>query len=205
MPPPKSQTKSAPAASNSIESRTHRLRVVAATAERLNGYGILVGTEVPEPRLAIPFYEGTVIEGNSLPFACEGQAVVRTARVHPRESEVRWLERHLCMTQLFVGLGDAPFVMVLGKPTHDRGAAVPAVDELTAFRMPPGHGVLLQRGTWHDFPMACGAPVTILTVSSAEVIEALASTRSPREMDRADVFKIDVRARLGVRVEVDLP
>jgi ureidoglycolate lyase len=185
--------------------RVHRLRVVDATAERLAGYGILVGTEVPEPRLCIPFYEGTVVEGNSLPFSCEGQAVLRTARVHPRDNEVRWLERHLCMTQLFVGLGDKPFVMVLARPTHDRGAALPGAEDLAAFRLRAGHGVLLHLGAWHDFPMACEGPVTILTVSSAEVIEALASTRSPREMDRADVFKIDVRARLGVRLEVELP
>jgi ureidoglycolate lyase len=181
----------------------HRLRVIPATPQTLDGYGILVGTEVPEPRLGIPFYEGSVVEGCKLPFVCEGQAVVRTARVHPRPNEVTWLERHLKMTQLFVALGDAPFLMVLGKPTHERNLRVPDLADVAAFEVPRGHGVLIHRGVWHDFPMPCRSAVTILTVTSEEVIEALAAADSPHEMDTSDVFKIDVASRLGTRVVID--
>ena len=129
---------------------------------------------------------------------------MRTARVHPRESEVRWLERHLCMTQLFVGLGVAPFVMVLGKPSHERGAAVPEVDGAGRVPGPAGARRAAPARDLARLPDGVWRSGTILTVSSAEVIEALASTRSPREIDRADVLKIDVRTRLGVRLEVDL-
>src|SRR4051812_11590175 len=95
--------------------------VLDATRENLADYGLFIGLDVPNAGLAIPFYKGSVIEGHNLPFVCHGRAVVRTAQIHKRSNEVRWLERHMRMTQLFLGLGAAPFVMVLGKPTQARG------------------------------------------------------------------------------------
>src|SRR4051812_26020628 len=106
-----------------------RVPVVDATRENIADYGLLIGLDVPNAGLAIPFYKGSVIEGHNLPFVCNGRAVVRTAQIHKRANEVRWLERHMRMTQLFVGLGDAPFVMVLGKPTHKSGASAPDLDD----------------------------------------------------------------------------
>ena len=140
----------------------------------------------------------------NLPFLYHGKAVVRTARIHPRQGEVTWLERHLRMTQLFVGLGDAPLAMVLGKPNHAHGDVVPAIEDVVAFVLPPGHGVLIHAGTWHDFPMAIDRPVTVLTANSEEVVEALAAQKTPAEMDEGDVYKIDVRKRTGVTLRVRL-
>lgn len=180
------------------------LSLVPATREALEEYGVLVGDDVACPGLPIPFYEGTVIEGHNLPFEYTGRAVIRTARISRRGGEVRWLERHLGMTQLFVGLGSEPFVMVLGPPSHGRGLSVPRLDELRAFRFCAGQGVLIHRGTWHDFPMACRRAVTVLTANSEEVVETLASTPTAAELDAGDVFKIDVKRRLGVRLVVAL-
>jgi ureidoglycolate lyase len=50
--------------------------------------------------------------------------------------------------------------------------------------------------------MAIDRPVTVLTMNSAEVVEALASQEAPGEMDRGDVFKLDVERRTGVKVRV---
>src|SRR5262249_43020983 len=154
---------------------------------------------------AVPFYKGSVIEGLNLPFVCHGRAVVRTAQIHKRPNEVRWLERHLRMTQLFVGLGGAPFVMVLGTPTHDRGLSVPDLSDVRAFKIDPGHGVMIHRGTWHDFPMAFSDPVTVLTMNSEEVVEALASAKTADEMDTGDVFKIDIARRMGTALVAAIP
>ena len=93
---------------------------VAATRERVADYGVFIGTDVPDDRLAIPFYQGAVEEGHNLPFQYHQRATVRTARIHPRPSAVTWLERHTRLTQLFVGLGDAPFCLVLGTPNLDQ-------------------------------------------------------------------------------------
>lgn len=171
--------------------------LVEATRDELADYGVLIGTDVPRAGLSIPFYRGSVEEGFNLDFQYHGRAVMRTARIHPRSREIIWLERHLRMSQVFVGLGDAPFMLVLGKPNHARGAQVPDLEEVRAFVLPPGHGVMIHPGTWHDFPMALQRPVTVLTLNSEEVVEALASQRGAEEMDRGDVYKIDILKRTG--------
>jgi ureidoglycolate lyase len=184
---------------------TLRLSLVEATAASLADYALFIGTEVHHAGLPIPYYRGSVVEGHNLPFVCVPPAVVRTAKIARRPSAVTWLERHLRMTQLFVGLGSEAFAMVLGKPTHARGEGAPRVDELCAFRVPAGHGVLLHEGTWHDFPMALGDAVTVLTMSSGEVVDTLASAIEADELDHGDVLKIDVEKRMGVRLVAPIP
>jgi ureidoglycolate lyase len=177
---------------------------VPATRENLADYGVLIGTDVPNAGLTIPFYKGAVEEGHNLAFQYHERAVVRTARIHPRACEITWLERHLRMTQVFIGLGEAPMALVLGKPNHHLGRDVPDLEDVRAFILPPGHGVMIHLGTWHDFPMALQRPVTILTMNSAEVVQALASQKGAEEMDRGDVFKIDIHRRTGKLLRVSL-
>jgi ureidoglycolate lyase len=175
--------------------------VVPATRDSLAPYGQFIGTDVPAAGLGIPFYRGAVEEGHNLPFEYQGKAVIRTARIHPRSGDIVWLERHLRMTQLFIGLGDAPLALVLGRPCD---AATPELEHLRTFVFPPAHGIMLHRGTWHDFPMAIDRPVTVLTANSEEIVAALASQKEPDEMDRGDVFKIDVLRRTGKQLRVAL-
>ena len=168
-----------------------------ATPENLAEYGVMIGEAVHRPGLSIPFYQGSVEEGQNLDFVYTGRAVVRTARISHRSPEVVWLERHLNMTQIFVGLGSVPFAMVLGKPNQDSGENLPRLEEVRAFRIPAGQGVMIHAGTWHDFPMSIGDPVTVMTMNSDEVVTALANARSADEMDDGDVYKIDIRRRTG--------
>ncbi|HEY8376599.1 MAG TPA: ureidoglycolate lyase [Nannocystis sp.] len=179
--------------------------VVPGTREAVADYGLFIGTDVPNAGLTIPFYRGAVEEGHNFPFRCRGRAVIRSARIHRRPPEVTWLERHMHMTQLFVGLGDQPFAMVLGKPTHARGLDTPDLDDVRCFIFPPGHGIMIHEGTWHDFPLAVADPVTVLTANSEEVVDALAAMQEPVEMDHGDVFKIDIRKRMGVQLRAVLP
>ena len=171
--------------------------VVDATPENTKDYGLFIGTDVPNAGLKIPFYKGSVQEGFNLPFVSTGNAVIRTARISKRDPEVLWLERHMNMTQLFIGLGDQPFAMVLGKPTHVNQSKVPDVGNVKCFVFPPGHGIMIHQGTWHDFPLSVKEPVTVLTANSPEVVEALASMVSSGEMDHGDVYKIEVRKHTG--------
>lgn len=173
--------------------------VVKATRENTAAYGQFIGTDVPAAGLAIPFYKGAVEEGHNLPFQCHGQAVVRTARIHPRSPDVVWLEQHKRMTQVFIGLGDAPLAMVLGKPSD---TPTPNLADVVCFVFPPAHGIMLHERTWHEFPLAVDRPVTVLTMNSAEVVEALASQAAPDEMDRGDVYKIDIKKRTGKTLRV---
>ena len=171
--------------------------VLEATRDNVADYGLFIGTDVPNAGLTIPFYKGAVEEGHNIPFECKGNAVIRSARIHRRAPEVTWLERHMDMTQLFIGLGDQPFAMVLGKPNHQEVGRVPNLDEVKCFVFPPGHGIMIHKGCWHDFPLCVKEPVTCLTANSPEVVEALASMKGAHEMDHGDVYKIDVTKHTG--------
>jgi len=106
------------------------------------------------------------------------------------------------MTQLFVGLGQEPFIMVMAPPNHPKAA--PDLDKVQALRFPAGHGLLLHLGTWHDFPIACERPVVVLTANSEEVVEALASMKGAQEMNQGDVFKISLPQRLKAEIHLEL-
>ena len=172
---------------NITTSNLIELQLVNATRENIKDYGILIDTTVPNGGLNIPFYKGSVEEGYNLPFEYEGNAVIRTARISKRDPELKWLERHLGMTQLFIGLGDQPFGMILGKPTNN--STSPDLENLVCFKIPAGHGIMIHKGTWHDFPLAISKPVTCLTANSEKVVKALASMKEPAEMNHGDVEK----------------
>ncbi|CAF4842466.1 unnamed protein product, partial [Rotaria sp. Silwood1] len=176
-----------------------------------DGYGTIINVLSAKKNqgLTIPFYKSTVIEGNNFEFDCRPPATCRTAEIlfNPNK-ETKWLERHMHLTQAFIGIGGKePFMMVLGKPTHNRTdlteeqKALPDLNNVKAFIIPPGCGLILKKGTWHDFPVSLGNPVTILTFNSAEVVEALAAMREPGEMlGQGDIYKIDLQKRLGVKI-----
>ena len=178
----------------------HVIPLEDATAQRVAPYGVMLGETVHRPGLTIPFYKGSVEEGANLDFHYHERCVVRTARISPRPMEVFWLERHLRLSQLFVGLGSEPFALVLGKPNPQEKK--PDLNQVVALRFPPGCGIILHRGTWHDFPLALANPVVVLTMNSAEVVEALAAMTSPQDMDTGDVYKLELARHLGVTIQV---
>lgn len=174
------------------------LAVVDATPETVAPFGVLITDEV-SPDLDIPYYRGRVVEGGDVGFEYRGRASLRTAKVLPGEAaEVAWLERHLALTQLFIGLGRSPFVMVLAPPNHATGGTLPDLAAASALMFPGGTALMLHLGTWHDFPIAVNAPVALLIANSEEVVHALHTAGRPRELDEGDVFKVSLPDRFGV-------
>lgn len=173
--------------------------VIPATEETIAPFGMLLSPNVLKPGLPIPFYQGSVEEGANLDFVCNGRPVIRTARISYREPEVIWLEHHKILTQVFIGLGNIPFVMVLGEPTSE---SVPDLTRVKAFYFPGGHGVMLWQKVWHDFPLAVSEPVTIFTINSEEVVDALASQPVPQDMATGDVYKLHVKTHTGKTIRV---
>jgi len=183
----------------------HNVPLIKATPENTAEFGLYLGSEVPESGLSIPFYRGSVQEGHNFKFQYHEQAVIRSAKIMERNPQLDWLERHLNLTQLFVPLGTKGYILVLAPPNQDEGKQVPDLDKVVAFLFEPGVGFMMHLGTWHDFPFAAEDEVTILTANSAEVVVALATCDGPRELFAGDVHKINVPARLGVRLTVELP
>lgn len=182
-----------------------RVPLTPATPENIADYGLYLGPEVPNTGLTIPFYKGEVLEGHNFNFEYTGRAVIRSAKILQRNPQMKWLERHMNMSQLFVPLGTKGYIMVLAPPNHAEGKNVPDLDKVKAFVFPAGVGLMIHKGTWHDFPFPVEDEVTVLTANSDEVVTALANCPTPRELFDGDVYKIDISARLGVRLVVDLP
>jgi ureidoglycolate lyase len=181
-----------------------KIPVIDATPDNTRPYGYLLGDDVAKPGLGIPFYQGRVLEGENVDFVYRGNAVFRTAKILPGYPPIAWLERHRHMTQLFIGLGQEPFIMVMAPPNHEQGQDLPDLSQVQALRIPPGHALLLHIGTWHDFPIACDRPVVILTANSDEVVTALSQMQGADEMDQGDVYKISLSKRLNTEIYLDV-
>jgi ureidoglycolate lyase len=181
------------------------LELVDATPENIGAVAELIGPDNFQAGLGIPFYTGAVIEGKPIDFHHTGRAVIRCAKVFRRAPEVTWLERHMHLSQLFIGLGNKPYLMVLAPPNHDHGKDTPDVDQAKTYRIPPGTALLLHLGTWHDFPIAAEDEATVITMNSEEVVQALADMPAPAEMRQGDVYKINVAERTGVQLVIKYP
>lgn len=181
----------------SDEKEIQYLDLVLATRENTQKIGFWVDDSVQNPGLGIPFYK-TVIEGANYKEATwKDQACVRTSQIHWREDmSVSWLERHMEMTQGFILVGNNPGLFVFGEPTHDRedldekGRRMPDPKTTKAYIVPPGCGVIIKKGTWHDFPVSCGPPVSAFILNTEEVVEALASMPTAAPMDHGDCYKL---------------
>ncbi|WP_137153707.1 ureidoglycolate lyase [Rhizobium sp. FKL33] len=173
------------------------LNPVAADTENIRPYGTMIDEQIGPERMPIPFYDH-VDEGTNIPFEYTGKALLRTARIHPSDNSIVWMERHVRMTQFFVGLGESPFGLVLATPSATSMTTIFDIESLRFFVFRPGTGVLLHKGTWHDFPLAIDRPVTCLTGNSDEVVRALVSVATPREMNEGDVFKVHLPTRLNL-------
>eukprot|EP00933_Yihiella_yeosuensis_P074518 TRINITY_DN83475_c0_g1_i1.p1 TRINITY_DN83475_c0_g1~~TRINITY_DN83475_c0_g1_i1.p1 ORF type:complete len:510 (+),score=102.21 TRINITY_DN83475_c0_g1_i1:114-1643(+) len=182
---------------NGDSTKVQMLELVVATRENTKKLGYFVDDTVVNPGLGIPFYK-TVLEGANYEEAdWKDQACVRTSQIHWRDDQnVTWLERHLEMTQGFIILGKNPGLFVLGEPTHDRedlpekDRKLPDPSRCKAYIIPAGFGLILRKGTWHDFPVSCGPPVSAFILNTEEVVAALASMPTAAPMDHGDCFKL---------------
>jgi len=182
------------------------VRIVAeeATRESFAPFGELLGV-VGEPT---PHVYGDALSpyrAGRLVSSAEVEWIYTTHRL--REYRVRFLERHHDLTQTFIPLGGDPIVIAVAAPDAELRDGLPAVEAVRAFVVPGTAAANLHRGTWHEvpFPVADGQ-VTLLT-SHAGVTTGWAELDERGEIARAEQGeeKLDVEARAGVRLMIDVP
>lgn len=192
--------------------QNHCLELVLATPENTKEVGWFVNDyeDIPESaRIKIPFYSH-VIEGAVIEKAEWDDPVVRLAKIRwSDDHEIKWLERHMKTTQCFLLVGQNPGLLVLGEATHDRQDLTaeermrPDINRIKGYIIPPGCGIIIKKGVWHDFPISCGPDLTIFTINTREVVEALMSMKEPAPMDFGDCYKVrvpDVHPYVTLRV-----
>ena len=182
-----------------IEPVDHFVELVLATKENTKDVGWLItdGEDAVEAEINIPFYD-TVTEGGNFEEAdWKDQPVVRQAKIKWRDDNgISWMERHMEMTQGFILVGESPGLMILGEPTHDREdlseneRCFPDIKRMKGYLIPAGCGMIIKKGTWHDFPLSVGPDVTVFIINTREVVEALGSMKEAAPMDFGDCYKI---------------
>lgn len=175
------------------------IELVLATKENTKGVGWLItdGDISIEDECNIPFYDTVKEAGNFEGADWKGQPVVRQAKMSWREDmTISWMERHMEMTQGFMLVGKSPAMFILGEPTHDREdltekeRRLPDLKRMKGYIMPPGWGIIIKKGTWHDFPMSVGPDVSVFIINTKEVVDALTSMKEPAPMDFGDCYKV---------------
>lgn len=77
-----------------------------------------------------------------------------TMRLANRGMMVARITRHRRVTQVLASSGGAPWLIAVAPPpAADTDAAVPALAEIRAFRVPGDTAIKLHRGTWHAGPL----------------------------------------------------
>lgn len=192
-------------------SEDHYIELVLATKENTKNVGWLITDETNcnENEIHIPFYE-SVTEGANFDHGdWKDQPCVRQAKIRwKNDSEIVWMERHMEMTQGFVLIGKSPGLFVLGEPTHDRAdlseneRCCPDFSRMKGYIIPGGCGIIIKKGTWHDFPVSVGPDVNVFILNTREVVDALMSMDKAAPMDFGDCYKLrckDVNRNVTVR------
>ena len=182
-----------------VPSPLDHVEIVLATKDNTKGVGWMItdGDDAIDKGCNIPFYK-TVKEGDNYDHAdWKDQAVVRQAKISWRDDfSITWMERHMEMTQGFLLVGNAPALLILGEPTHGREdlteeeKCLPDFSRTKGYIVPPGCGIIIKKGTWHDFPVSVGPEVTVFVINTKEVVDSLKSMKEPAPMDFGDCFKV---------------
>lgn len=121
-----------------------------------------------------------------------------------RPLEVKFLERHVELSQAFIPLGGQPYVCAVARPDAELVDGIPAPGEIRSFLVPGDCALQLHPGTWHEppFPLADGQ--TMLITSHDELTRGLESERDAwGEFDDLDVEKRSYGKR-GIEIKLDL-
>lgn len=170
--------------------------------DALAPFGHLVGQPDDSELMPIDFYKGAVKVSKPAPFLCEHPVDLSLAMVDPRESEVRYMERHFQHTQVFMPLGGKPFVVVMAPPSS---GDMPDLSAARAFLFDGSAGFLMHVGTWHEFPFAVEPSTEIVVILSNQTGYDLRNNDPlTEEAFGPDLDKKDIVARAGKKLSFEV-
>jgi ureidoglycolate lyase len=145
---------------------------VRLSAEQLDGEGFAPFGSIIGPTSAGPdatgagwrwWAETALMERGERPYA------IGYLELEPlRPLGFDWAERHMRSVEVILPLGASCLVYV-GPPDHpEEPGRAPDIERFRAFLVPPGRGVLLNRGVWHGAPLAPDGPLTAAVLLQEE-------------------------------------
>ena len=171
--------------------------------EDLAQYGtVIASTDDVCKRLPIDFYDGTVDVRKPAELETDSPLELTIVRIQPRPLEVQFIERHVGHRQTFLPIGGKPFVAMLAKPSE----GIPDPSSFRAFRFDGKAGLMLHRGVWHEFLFSLEPDTDVVVLLSKDTNRSLYSDNVIEgEAVGPDLEKLNVRARWGKRVKLQLP
>jgi ureidoglycolate hydrolase len=110
--------------------------------------------------------------------------------LEPAEPRFDWAERHMRTLEAIVPLGGSCLVYVAPPDHVEEPDRLPPFDRFQVFRVPPGSGVVMDRGVWHGAPLADGGPtkamVLILEGTGREDVTMVRFEETPVEIERPE-------------------
>jgi ureidoglycolate lyase len=171
------------------------LELEAATPESVAPFGSLISTSTSDGH-GTAFYENAVTIHGTPPFRSDADTCLAIARVAPRDCKVVFLERHFKHTQVFLPLNGQPYVVVLAPPTT---GPVPDPSLARAFQFAGDCGLLMNIGTWHEFPFALTTPVDMIVILRNETNRNLDAIENG-EAAGEDLQKRNILVRCGIEL-----
>lgn len=189
------------------EPRIHRVRIEEYSPEAVAPLGDVLSADAL-PKLPINNYSGAnSIHGPvilDVDKEIEPEFIVMRSQVRP--FEMRYLERHVRITQTFIPLEGKPYVLIGARPDAQLENGFPVPEEIRAVLVPGHVGVNLHRGTWHEPAYPLHEDQMVIITSHAELTKGLQQSVDQRgELPGYDVDKRSPLTRLGLRVTFNLP
>lgn len=158
------------------------------------------------PKLPIDLYQGKNAVHGPVVLESDQTPEFIMFKVGLRGGDVRYLERHVGMTQTFIPLGGDPYVLVVAAPDAPLVDGFPDFDAVHAFLVPGDVVVNIHRGTWHEPPFPTREGQVFLISSQPDVTKGLQTTTDQNgEVHLLDVDKRNPLYRTGRRIQVELP
>lgn len=186
---------------------TFTITVEELDAEAFAPFGEVMSTEAL-PKLPIDFYGGANSIHGPVKLDCdpsvEPEFVLMRSAVRPLE--LRYLERHVRITQTFIPLGGIPYVFAAAPADAPEERGFPVPESLRAFLVPGDVALNSWRGTWHEpaFPLQRGQ--LCLISSHADLTRGLQKgLNEDGELNELDVEKRSPAHRLDLRITLGLP
>ena len=138
---------------------------------------------------------------------CDVETEFIVTRYRLREPRVLFLERHNQITQTFIPMGGAPFVLTVAAPDAPLENGLPVLDSVRAFLVPGEAAAAAHRGTWHEVPLPLVDNSLTLLTSHHGVTSGWAELDEEQEIHKGDTDeeKLNVPDRSGVVLMLDLP
>lgn len=184
---------------------THTIHPQPLTVEGFAPFGDVLSLE-GTPRLPIDFYSGSNAVHGPVTLDSDERPEFLVFRVGVRGEDVRYLERHVGMTQTMISVDGKPYVAVVAPPHVPEVDGFPAFDHIRAFSVPGGVAVNLHRGTWHEPPFPSSDGQVFLITSHPRLTQGLQCPVDENgELNRFDVEKRSPVHRTRTRLRIALP